>query len=155
MNSPRKISKYSPVKYEPYQVTQCRLCTYCKRSPMTFSTSGGKALLILTNADKQGGNKALRSSTVKTEEEQCIWIWIRWGASKPLLPDNNVESAFIARRAMEYDLGKAYWMERWDMRLTAKACFSKSGWLNNSGAKSKQMCIEGTPATVTESSSKG
>ena len=36
---------------------------------MTSSTSGGKALLILTNADKQGGNKALRSSAVNTEEE--------------------------------------------------------------------------------------
>ena len=35
---------------------------------MTSSTSGGKALLILTNAVKQAGNKALRSSTVNTEK---------------------------------------------------------------------------------------
>lgn len=41
---------------------------------MTSSTSGGKALLILTNAGKQGGNKALRSSTVNTEEENLTEV---------------------------------------------------------------------------------
>ena len=34
-------------------------------------------------------------------------------------------------------------------------CFSKLGWDSNSGAKSKQMCIEGTPFIVTCSSSVG
>jgi len=85
---PRLMPKHFGLAYSFMHDSDTTALPNCKSSPMTSSTSGGKALLILTNADKQGGNKALRSSTVKT--------------------DNNVESAFIARRAMEYDLGKAY-----------------------------------------------
>ena len=66
------------------------------------------------------------------------------------LPDRSVDKAFTANLAMEYDFGKEYWMDRCDIKSTAKACFSRSGWLRSSGAKSKHMCIEGTPATITD-----
>lgn len=39
--------------------------------------------------------------------------------------------------------------------LNSPTCFSSCGWFMSSGIKSKQMCIEGMPATVTGRSSTG
>ena len=71
------------------------------------------------------------------------------------VPDSRVESTLMAKRAVEKDLGSAYCTDKWDMRLTAKACFSRSACRNSSGAKSRQICIEGTPLTVIGKSSRG
>ena len=76
----------------------------------------------------------------------------RFGGKKnnPIMyvPDNSVESTLMAKRAVEYDLGSAYCTDKCEIRLTANVCFSMSACLRSSGAKSRQMCIEGTPLTV-------
>ena len=72
-----------------------------------------------------------------------------------LVPDKSVDNAFTDNLATEYDFGKEYWMDKCDIKSTAKACFSRSGWLRSSGAKSKHICIEGTPATIIGKSCRG
>lgn len=52
-------------------------------------------------------------------------------------------------------LGNAYCKERYDIRSIANTCFSIHGWLNNSGTKSKHMCIDGIPRIVILKSSVG
>jgi hypothetical protein len=41
------------------------------------------------------------------------------------------------------------------MNIILSTCFSICGWLTSSGMKARQMCIEGTPATVTGNSLAG
>ena len=45
--------------------------------------------------------------------------------------------------------------EQHTLLLNSPTCFSSCGWFMSSGIKSKQMCIEGMPATVTGRSSTG
>ena len=71
------------------------------------------------------------------------------------LPDSSVDKTLTARRAVEKDLGRAYCTDKCEMRSTVKACLSMSDCRNSSGAKSRQMCMEGTPLTVIGSRSKG
>ena len=42
-----------------------------------------------------------------------------------------------------------------DLDLTFRTCFSVLCWLSSSGMKSRQICMDGIPATVTGSSSLG
>ena len=71
------------------------------------------------------------------------------------LPDSSVDKTLTAKRAVENDFGRAYCTDKCEMRSTVKACLSMSDCRSNSGAKSKHMCMEGTPLTVIGSRSRG
>ena len=71
------------------------------------------------------------------------------------LPNSSVDKTLTAKQAVEKDLGRAYCTDKCEMRSTVKACLSMSACRSSSGAKSRQMCMEGTPLTVIGSRSKG
>jgi hypothetical protein len=52
-------------------------------------------------------------------------------------------------------LGRAYWMHKCDNSWMAKICLLRLGCCISSCRKSKQMCMEGTPFTITSISSLG
>lgn len=140
------------------------------RNPVASSHRGGNAWQNLTKAGRAGvknGTRLLDGSVARRELSR-----LRMYLATPMaLGSGNCRHRYEAswtannynnksnnnfRKVQNYSKSFQSIAEQYILwLLNSHTCFSSCGWFMSSGIKSKQMCMEGMPATVTGRSSTG